>query len=93
MEERINELAIKFAEVFKKMNWTWDTSEFKGVPTKEMIAKHIKEDIEIVKDGKHGTSTCSGRIFVIKTISDEVEGEYVEYIISLSDQRIGEEYF
>lgn len=93
MIEEIEKIAEEFAEIFKKMNWQWNTSEFKGVPTKEMIVKHIKEDIAIVEDGTHGSYTSSGRILVIKTISDEVEGKYIEYIISLLDRRIGEESF
>lgn len=93
MKEEIEKIAEEFAEIFKKMNWQWNTSEFKGIPTKEMIEKHIKEDIEIIKDGTHGSHTCSGRIFVLKTISKEPEGDYIEYIISLLDRRIGEESF
>ena len=93
MKEEIKKISREFAEVFKKMNWQWNTSGFKGIPTKEMIAKHIEEDIEIIKNGVHGSHTCSGRIFVLKTISKEPDGDYIEYIISLLDRRIGEECF
>ena len=94
MEERINEIAEEFAEIYKRMDWRWETPKFKGVPTKEMIAKHIETDIKLLENKQIDVvHTTSGRIFTMKHITEEPEGKYTEYIIMLNDRRIGEESF
>lgn len=91
MQKRINKIAEEFAEVFKKMKWRWVTYKFKGTPTKEMIAKHIQDDIKILEGGSNGAYTSSGRIFVMKSIGQEPEGKCTQYFICLNEKCIGEE--
>ena len=94
MNEKIEKISEEFAEVYKKMNWQWNTDKFKGIPTKEMIAKHIQEDIKFLEEHDfHGAYASSGRIFVMKSIGQEPEGKYTRYFICLNERRIGEEDF
>jgi len=89
--DRIEEIAEEFAAIFDIMGWRWDTSTFKGIPDKKRIAEHIRRDIDILKDRGPGDFTASGRIFVLKHIDEEPEGDYVEYYVMLNDKMIGEE--
>jgi len=66
------------------MNWRWNN---KGIPNKEMIAKQIINDIELIEK-LNSSYISSGRIFIMKYISEDFEGKHIDYFICLNDRCI-----
>lgn len=93
MENRLDEIAEEYAEIFEGMDQKWDTPSFKGVPGKDEIKKVIIDKITELrkKERCSGDYIASGRIIIGKKLLEDEDGTHWEYIVSLADKFIDED--
>lgn len=91
MENRLDEIAGEYADIFDGMGWQWDTPSFKGVPGKDVIKEDIVDKIARLKKRSSGDCIASGRIIVFKKLLKDEDKTYWEYVVSLDEKFIDED--